>query len=206
MQGVSIAMMLAGAALAPVLIDVTSLSTSFAVVGVATLVVVFGSRAALGGLDALSRERAEALASRVAAIDRLPLVAGVPRLALEQLAGSSQVVPLPPGVDVVVEGAPAHAFYAVLDGGVVVHHDGAAIAHLGKGDYFGERGLLDQAPRNATVTTEEESSLLRVEGDVFLDILQTVPTLQTTVTRVSGARHGARSGQALVDDPAWSTA
>ena len=206
MQGVSIAMMLAGAALAPVLINVTSLSTSFALLGVATLVVVFGSRAALGGLDALSRERAETLASRVAVIDRLPLVTGVPRLVLERLAGSSQFVPLPPGVDVVVEGAPAHAFYAVLDGGVVVHHDGTAIAHLGAGDYFGERGLLDEAPRNATVTTEEESSLLRVEGDVFLDILQTVPTLQTTVTRVSRSRHGSRSGGAMVDDPAWSTA
>ena len=204
MQGVSIAMMLAGAALAPVLIDVTSLSTSFAVLGVATLVVVFGSRAALGGLDALCRERAETLASRVAVIDGLPLVTGVPRLVLERLARSSQFVPLPPGVDVVVEGAPAHAFYAVLDGGVVVHHDGTAIAHLGAGDYFGERGLLDEAPRNATVTTEDESSLLRVEGDVFLEILQTVPTLQSTVTRVSSSRHGSRSGGALVDDPAWS--
>jgi MFS family permease len=206
MQGVSVAMMLAGAALAPVLINVTSLSASFAVLGVAALVVVFGSRAALGGLDALSRERAETLASRVAVIDRLPLVTGVPRLVLEQLARSSQLVPLPPGVDIVVEGAPAHAFYAVLNGGVVVHHDGTAIAHLGAGDYFGERGLLDEAPRNATVTTEEQSSLLRVEGDVFLDILQTVPTLQSTVTQVSSSRFGSRSGEALVDDPAWSTA
>ena len=51
-----------------------------------------------------------------------------------------------------------------------------------------------------------ESSLLRVEGDVFLDILQTVPTLRTTVTRVSSSRHGSRSGGALVDDPAWSEA
>jgi MFS family permease len=206
MQGVSIAMMLAGAALAPVLIDVTSLSTSFAVLGVVTLVVVVGSRAALGGLDALSRERAETLAARVAVIDRLPLVTGVPRLVLERLAHSSQVVPLPPGVDVVVEGAPAHAFYAVLEGAVVVHHDGTAIDHIGAGDYFGERGLLDEAPRNATVTTEEQSSLLRVEGDVFLDILQTAPTVRTTVTRVSSSRHGSRSDGALVDDPAWSAA
>jgi len=206
MQGVSVGMMLAGAALAAVLIDVTSLSVSFVVLGVTALVVVLGSRPALGGLDALSRERAEFLASRVAVIDKLPVVAGVPRLVLERLARSSQVVPLPPGVDVVVEGAPAHAFYAVLDGGVVVHHDATAIAHLGAGDYFGERGLLDEAPRNATVTTEEQSSLLRVEGDVFLDILQTVPTLQTTVTQVSSSRFGPSSAGALVDDPAWSEA
>lgn len=206
MAGLSVAMLLAGAALAPVLINASSLSASFAVLGVAALAVVFGSSAALGGLDALSRERAETLASRVAVIDGLPIVTGVPRLVLEQLARSSQIVPLPPGVDVVVEGAPAHAFYAVLDGRVVVHHDGTAIAHLGAGDYFGERGLVDEAPRNATVTTEEQSSLLRVEGEVFLDILQTAPTLQSSVTRVSGSRVGLRPGEALVDDPVWSRA
>ena len=201
MAGVSVAMLLAGAALAPVLINVASLATSLVVLGVAPLVVVFASRAALAGLDALSRERAESLAWRVAVIEKLPVVTGVPRLALEQLARASQIVPVPAGVDVVVEGAPAHAFYAVLDGRVVVHHEGTAIAHVGAGDYFGERGLLDQAPRNATVTTEAQSSLLRVEGDVFLDVLQTAPTLQSALTRVSRSRRGFGSREATVDDP-----
>ena len=201
MAGVSVAMLLAGAALAPVLINVASLTTSLVVLGVAALVVVFASRAALAGLDALSRERAESLAWRVAVIEKLPVVTGVPRLALEQLARASQIVPVPAGVDVVVEGAPAHAFYAVLDGRVVVHHEGTAIAHVGAGDYFGERGLLDQAPRNATVTTEAQSSLLRVEGDVFLDVLQTAPTLQSALMRVSRSRRGFGSREATVDDP-----
>jgi MFS family permease len=201
MAGVSVAMLLAGAALAPVLINVASLATSLVVLGVAPLVVVFASRAALAGLDALSRERAESLAWRVAVIEKLPVVTGVPRLALEQLARASQIVPVPAGVDVVVEGAPAHAFYAVLDGRVVVHHEGTAIAHVGAGDYFGERGLLDESPRNATVTTEAQSSLLRVEGDVFLDVLQTAPTLQSALTRVSRSRRGFGSREALVDDP-----
>jgi len=201
MAGVSVAMLLAGAALAPVLINVASLTTSLVVLGVAALVVVFASRAALAGLDALSRERAESLAWRVAVIEKLPVVTGVPRLALEQLARASQIVPVPAGVDVVVEGAPAHAFYAVLDGRVVVHHEGTAIAHIGAGEYFGERGLLDEAPRNATVTTETQSSLLRVEGDVFLDVLQTAPTLQSALMRVSRSRRGFGSREATVDDP-----
>jgi CRP/FNR family transcriptional regulator, cyclic AMP receptor protein len=98
------------------------------------------------------------------------------------------------------------ALSAVVNGRVVVHHDGTSIAHLGAGDYFGERGLLDEAPRNATVTTEEQSSLLRVEGDMFLDVLQTVPSLHSDVTRVSSSRFGSRTGEPLVDDPVWSTA
>ena len=102
---------------------------------------------------------------------------------LEQLASASQICPLPPGVDVVVQGAPAHAFYAVIDGGVVVHRDGEEVAHLGPGDYFGERGLLDNAPRNATVTTEEQSTVLRLEGDVLLDALQSAPTVLSAIDR-----------------------
>ena len=63
----------------------------------------------------------------------------------------------PAGVDVVVQGSPAHAFYAVDEGRVVVHRDGACSRISDAGDSFGERGLLDNAPRNATVTTEVET-------------------------------------------------
>ena len=209
MAAVSVAALIAGAVLAPVLIEWTSLTTSLVALGAATIVVLVALRAALAGLDAVSRERAETLASRVAVIEKLPVVAGAPVLVLEQLAAASQLFPLPPGVDVVVEGAPAHAFYAVIDGRVVVHHDGTAIAHLGAGDHFGERGLLDEAPRNATVTTEEQSSLLRVEGDVLLDILQTAPSVHSALTRASSQRRGTvpPTGRgALVDDPVWAQA
>ena len=123
----------------------------------------------------------------------------------EQLASASQLIPLPPGVDIVVQGAPAHAFYAVIDGGVVVHRDDEVVAHLGPGDHFGERGLLDQAPRNASVTTEEQSTLLRLEGDVLLDALQSSPTMLSALDRSYGhGRGGAlREAPSLVDDPAW---
>ena len=65
----------------------------------------------------LSRQRAEALASRVAVLEQ----AADHRRACRGSCSSSspaaaQLCPLPPGVDVVVQGAPAHAFYAVVDG------------------------------------------------------------------------------------------
>ena len=153
-DALSVAAMVAGALLAPVLIASTSLGTSFLVLGLAALLVTLACLGGLRGLDALSKRRADALASRVAVIESLPITMGVPRLVLEQLASASQVCPLPDGVDVVVQGAPAHAFYVVTEGRVVVHRDGQVLAHLGAGECFGERGLLDKAPRNATVTTE----------------------------------------------------
>ena len=123
-DAVSVASMVGGAAIASVLVTTTSLRTSLLSLGVATVVVTIGCRRALRGLDVLSERRAEVLETRLAVIERLPIAEGVPRVVLEQLASAAQVCPLPEGVDVVVQGAPAHAFYAVIDGEVIVHRDG----------------------------------------------------------------------------------
>ena len=205
----SVAAMVAGAVLAPILIASTSLHTSLVVLGAASLLVTVLCRAGLRGLDVVTRHRAEALASRVALIERLPITSGVPQLVLEQLAAASQLCPIPPGVDVVVEGAPAHAFYAVVDGRVVVHREETKIAVLGPGEHFGERGLLDNAPRNATVTTETDSTILRLEGKVLIDALQSTSTLLTALDRSNGAWLGVvapAEPTALVDDATWREA
>ena len=125
---------------------------------------------------------------------------------LEQLASASQICPIPDGVNVVVEGAPAHAFYVVIDGSVVVHRKGKGVAHLGASECFGERGLLDNAPRNATVTTEVPSVILRLDGDVLLEALQSSATLVSALDRSITVR--ARCEQPadvpFVDDVTWT--
>jgi MFS family permease len=206
-EALSVAAMVLGAVLAPVLVAQTSLRTSFLILGIATVVVTFVCLAGLRRLGELSRKRAELLASRLAVIERLPITLGAPRIVLEQLASASQLCPLPPGVDVVVEGAPAHAFYAVVDGGVLVHRGGEEVARIGPGGSFGGRGLLDNAPRNATVTTGEQSTVLRIEGDVLLDALQSAPTVLSAIDRSNKAPRAEApvAGQptTVVDDPAW---
>lgn len=204
-DAVSVAAMVLGAVLAPVLIAQTSLRTSFVVLGIATVVVTFVCLAGLLRLGELSRRRADLLASRLAVLERLPIMVGAPRIVLEQLASASQLCPLPPGVDIVVEHAPAHAFYAVVDGGVLVHRNGDEVARIGPGGSFGERGLLDNAPRNATVTTDVPSTILRLEGDVLLDALQSAPTVLSAIDRSNVPWAGAPMVEhsAAVDDPAW---
>ena len=202
----SIAAMLGGAVLASVLVKTTSLSASFWILGTVAVGLALASLLGLRGLDAASRKRSEALSARLAIVEHLPITQGTPQLVLEQLASASQVCPLPPGVDVVVEGAPAHAFYAVVNGRVIVHRDGDVLAHIGPGASFGERGLLDNAPRNATVTTEEETTVLRIEGDVLLDSLEQAPMLTTALDRSNGGRGRVEvpaDERRLVDDPGW---
>lgn len=204
-DALSVAAMVIGALLAPVLVSTTSLRTSLVVLGAATALISLASRAALRGLDALSSQRVEALASRVAVIEPLPIADGVPRLIIEQLAAASQICPLPPGVDVVVQGAPAHAFYAVISGRVLVHRNGSEVLYLGPGDHFGERGLFDNAPRNASVTTVEDTTLLRLEGDALLDALQSSPTVLSAIDRATAPTRAPTASQStsLVDDPTW---
>lgn len=207
-DAVSVAAMVAGAVLAPILVALTSLRASLLILGAAAILITLACGLGLRGLDALSARRADALASRVEVLQRLPVTTGVPRIVLEQLAAAAQFCPLPPGVDVVVQGAPAHAFYAVSEGRVVVHRDGEAVVHLGPGDSFGERGLLDQAPRNASVTTETDTTLLRVEGRALLDALEAAPALRPALD-LSSSAPGVQvpPGQtAMVDDPRWTEA
>jgi MFS family permease len=201
----SVAAMIAGAVLAPVLVASTSLRASLLILGGGALAITLGCGFGLRGLDALNARRADALASRVKVLQGLPVTVGVPQIVLEQLAGAAQFCPLPPGIDVVVQGAPAHAFYAVAEGRVVVHRDGKAVVHLGPGDSFGERGLLDHAPRNATVTTEIDTTLLRVEGQALLDALEATPSLRPALD-LSSTAPGVQvpPGETpVVDDPRW---
>jgi hypothetical protein len=192
----SIAAMVTGAVVASILVRATSLRSSFWILGAVTLVVVVvAAGRGLRGLDEASQKRTDALASRLAVLERLPITQGTPQLVLEQLASCSHACRLPAGVDVVVQGSPAHAFYAVAEGGVVVQRGGDVLAHLGPGDSFGERGLLDSAPRNATVTTETNTTVLRIDGGVLLEVLEQAPMLTTALDRSHG-------GQPLLDVPA----
>jgi len=207
-DAVSVAAMIAGAVLAPVLVTATSLRTSLLILGAAALAITLLCHLGLRGLDALIARRADALASRVKVLQGLPATVEVPQIVLEQLAAAAQFCPLPPGVDVVVQGAPAHAFYAVVEGRVVVHRDGRAVVHLGLGDSFGERGLLDHAPRNATVTTEMDTTLLRMEGDALLDALEAAPGLRPALD-LSSTAPGVQvppDETSVVDDPRWAEA
>ncbi len=45
----------------------------------------------------------------------------------------------------------AYELFVIEDGTAEVHQDGEKIAELGPGEFFGEMGVLERAPRNATV-------------------------------------------------------
>ena len=61
--------------------------------------------------------------------------------------------------------------YIVMNGSVKIHIEDQHIATLGKGECLGEMALLDQDPRSADATVEENVILLKISGDAFYEIM-----------------------------------
>ena len=63
----------------------------------------------------------------------------------------------------------------IVEGAVEVRRKGRKINELGAGGFIGEMALISKAPRNATVTTSQDSSLLVVSDRAFWGLLERVP-------------------------------
>jgi CRP-like cAMP-binding protein/Zn-dependent protease len=124
-------------------------------------------------------------------IDRLPLFEDVPVDVLNDLAGRVRLRTAPRGAPVFRQGDRADAFYVVRRGTLqVVEEDPESgeersLSTLGPGESFGELGLLEQAPRAATVRALEESQLFEIGKGTFDQLLADMagvpdfgPTLQ----------------------------
>lgn len=123
-------------------------------------------------------------------IEELPLFGGIPVETLNELAGRIRLRAYDAGVPVVRQGERAEAFYVVRRGALaVVEEDPAAgservLRTLGRGDAFGEMGLLDAAPRAATVRTVTATEVFEVDKGTFDQLLAdmaTAPDLAPTI-------------------------
>jgi CRP-like cAMP-binding protein/Zn-dependent protease len=144
-----------------------------AIRGLITLVKAIGRR--LRALERRIRFRYETSWRVEAAelIDALPAFEDLPVDVLNDLAGRVQLRTLPRGEAVFRQGDRADAFYVVRRGLVVVEDidqdtgDVRVIRTFGRGDSFGELGLLGTAPRQATVRAVEDAELFRVDKNAF---------------------------------------
>jgi CRP-like cAMP-binding protein len=117
------------------------------------------------------------LVQRVAALHRIELFARVPGRVLVAVAEAAVEVRLPPGEQLMEEGAVESHLYAIVEGRVRVHRGGQTLVELGPGATVGELAVLVPAPRNASVTALEPTLVLRVDQPVFDDLLVDWPEL-----------------------------
>ncbi len=122
----------------------------------------------------------------------LPLMRGVPRETLEEVARWFVTEHFAEHRVIVQEGEPGNRFYILVRGTVeVTRKEGAAerrVARLQDGDYFGEIALLSDQPRTATVRTLTPCMCLSLQREFFDRLLAREPELRDHINRVSAAR------------------
>lgn len=75
------------------------------------------------------------------------------------------------GETIMKEGEPGDTFYMIVEGRVRVMKGGAVINELHSSAYFGERALIMNQPRAATVVTVGEVKCVRLEREKFTRLL-----------------------------------
>jgi len=107
----------------------------------------------------------------------VPLFSLVPEGQLLLLTRMLSRKAYPKNSTVIAAGDPTDALYIVISGRLKVimsDNEGREVilANLNQGEFFGEMGLIDQAPRSATVTTIESCELLTITRTDFTKCLQ----------------------------------
>ena len=106
-------------------------------------------------------------------IDALPAFDDLPVEILNDLAGRVRLRPIRAGQPVFRQGDRPTAFYIVRKGRLVVEEedldsgDVQVLRTLERGDSFGEMGLLETAPRTATVRAAAETEVFEVDKGTF---------------------------------------
>ena len=110
-------------------------------------------------------------------LHQVPLFADLAPEALLPVARLSSYRMLAPDEQLFEQGSFGDALFVVVDGLLRIEQDGQLVARLGKGETVGEMAVLDWQPRSASVIADQASTLLRVERNDLIDLLQEEPAL-----------------------------
>jgi thioredoxin reductase (NADPH) len=116
-----------------------------------------------------------------------------PKEVVAQTASKAEILVFAPGDIVLKEGDAADRFYMVIKGEAEASHregDGSQILvnRFGPGDYFGEGGLLNDAPRTATVRATTSLELMALDRDTFANLMKSSQATEDQVRRVAAER------------------
>jgi CRP-like cAMP-binding protein len=131
------------------------------------------------------RRRVDAKMRRLAEV---PLFGSFSPGDLQRLARAADVVDVPAGEKLVVEGRMAHEFFVILGGVAEVSRNGSRVTLLEAGDCFGEIALLDGRPRSATVSARTDMRVAVVERRQFRSLVCDQPAFATALLSYMASR------------------
>ena len=107
----------------------------------------------------------------------VPLFAKLSKHEIETLGNVTDEIDVPEGHVLTREGDLCHEFFVIESGRAEVTRDGAHVADLGPGDFFGEIALIEDTPRTATVTTTEPTEVVVLTASSFRGLKHTAPSV-----------------------------
>jgi MFS family permease len=187
-DAIILAFMVCASFIGAALLSSGSLDRTLVVIGFGFPIVSLFGLPALLKADRASAAMVARLAPIVDLLGALDLFAGATHPMLERLAASTKEERLPPGSVLIRQGDDADALWVLVEGTLAISArdpDGGEreLPAVRAPAYVGELGLLHNAPRSATVTAVGDVVVLRIEGQDFLDAIETAASsvsLQTT--------------------------
>jgi hypothetical protein len=126
------------------------------------------------------------LALAIAVLKREALFEGLDVSQLARIVNYFDMIELEGNTVVFSEGSKAENFYIILSGQVNVTRmkrgRDRLLNVMGPGHFFGELGLLFNSPRTATITTKEDTVLLRLDADRFFRLMEEYPDVHRHIS------------------------
>ena len=108
---------------------------------------------------------------RVILLKTVDLFRETPDPILGHLAQAMEPIHVSNGERIIEKGDIGNCLYIIVEGRVRVHDGDLELSILSDRDVVGELAVLDPEPRSASVTALEETTLLRLDYDVFYDLM-----------------------------------
>ncbi len=123
------------------------------------------------GLGGKGSRRAMLTIEKVITLKAARMFAEAPQEVLAEVAAILEEVESKAGADVFAKGDAGDSMYIIAEGRMRVSDGERTVGELGPGDVFGELALLDPEPRLYTVAALEDSRLLRLDREAFLELM-----------------------------------
>ena len=126
--------------------------------------------------------------TKVDALARAPLFAGLSKKELAHLAQASEDLEVPAGKALCTEGEVGEEFFVIVEGEAEVTKDGKVLAIRGGGEFFGEIALIQDSPRMATVTAKTPLRFFVLTRKAFRQLVRENPDVENKVLQALARR------------------